>query len=127
MFKQTIIALALAVPGVTLAADPAAPAKSPATTAAPAAAPVTKAVPADAKQKPARTGERKAAAKERFAKADTDGDGFLSRAEVEKGMPNLAKRFDRIDANHDGKLSRDELRAWRQAAKSERKGAKTTG
>lgn len=55
------------------------------------------------------------AGKERFQarwdQADADHDGQLSRAEVEKGMPHLAKRFDQLDSNKDGKLSLDELRA----------------
>jgi Ca2+-binding EF-hand superfamily protein len=55
-----------------------------------------------------------------FSKADADGDGKLSRAEVEKAMPRLAGRFDSIDTNKDGQLSRGELRAWKKAHKSER-------
>jgi Ca2+-binding EF-hand superfamily protein len=49
---------------------------------------------------------------ERFRGADKDGDGALSKAEAEAGMPRLAKHFDAIDANKDGKLSQDELRAY---------------
>jgi Ca2+-binding EF-hand superfamily protein len=48
---------------------------------------------------------------EEFKKADTDGDGMLSRAEAEKSMPGLAQHFDQIDANKDGKLTQDEIRA----------------
>ncbi len=60
----------------------------------------------------------------RFKKSDADGNGKLSRAEAEKGMPRLARHFDAIDANKDGQLTRDELDAARKAwhgAKSQRK------
>jgi len=55
-----------------------------------------------------------------FRAADTNGDDKLSRAEVEKAMPQLLGKFDSIDANKDGQISRGELRAWKQAHKSER-------
>ena len=48
---------------------------------------------------------------ERFRKADSDGDGALSKAEAQAGMPRLAKDFDAIDTNKDGKITPDELRA----------------
>jgi Ca2+-binding EF-hand superfamily protein len=48
---------------------------------------------------------------ERFKKADADGDGMLTRAEAQQGMPRLAERFADFDANGDGKVSHDEIRA----------------
>ena len=58
-----------------------------------------------------------AAAQEvRFAAADADHDGLLSRVEVGRALPRLAARFDEIDRNADGNLSPDELRAWRRAS-----------
>jgi Ca2+-binding EF-hand superfamily protein len=60
-------------------------------------------------------GQGKEMFQERFKKADTNGDGALSKAEAEKGMPRLAKEFDAIDANKDGKLTQDEIRAYMQA------------
>lgn len=39
----------------------------------------------------------------------------LPRAEVEKALPRLAKKFDLIDADRDGRLTEDELRAYREA------------
>jgi Ca2+-binding EF-hand superfamily protein len=61
-----------------------------------------------------------------FKKADTDGNGTLSRAEVEKSMPRLAKQFDQIDTNKDGQLSRDEMKAWKKTHKhAHRMGNKT--
>ena len=56
---------------------------------------------------------------ERFKKADTDGDGALSKAEAEKSMPRLARDFDAIDANKDGKVTQDELRSFMVAHRSE--------
>ncbi len=47
----------------------------------------------------------------RFAAADADRNGALSRAEVERSLPRLAPRFDALDGNRDGNLSPQELRA----------------
>ncbi len=48
---------------------------------------------------------------ERWKAADKDGDGALSRAEVDAAkMPMLSRDFDKLDANKDGKLTADELR-----------------
>ena len=52
-----------------------------------------------------------------FNKADADANGTLSRAEVEKSMPRLAKKFDQIDTNNDGQLSRDEMKAAKKIDK----------
>ena len=63
--------------------------------------------------------DRQARAAERFKHADTNGDGKISRAEAEKNAPRLAKKFDAIDANKDGQLTQDELRAYRDARRSQ--------
>lgn len=55
-----------------------------------------------------------------FKKADADGNGMLSRVEVEKSVPRLAMTFDQADANKDGQLSRGELNAWKKAHRAER-------
>ncbi len=47
----------------------------------------------------------------RFAAADADRNGALSRAEVERALPRLAPRFDALDRSRDGSLSPEELRA----------------
>lgn len=39
-----------------------------------------------------------------FARADTNGDGKLSREEAER-FPEIAARFDELDTDHDGFLS----------------------
>jgi len=49
-------------------------------------------------------------AEERFAAADANHDGYVSRAEAEKSLPTVAAHFDKIDANGDGHLTRDEFR-----------------
>jgi len=63
--------------------------------------------------------EMKARFDEHYKKADANGDGALSRAEAEQGMPRLAKRFDELDANKDGTVTRDELDAAMQKRQSE--------
>lgn len=51
---------------------------------------------------------------ERFKTLDTNGDGKLSRAEVQ-AAPGLAGKFDDIDTNRDGEITPQELRAYHQA------------
>ena len=58
--------------------------------------------------------------REKFAAADTDHDGSLSRAEAAAGMPRLAKHFDAIDTDHDGKLTLAEIAAFLKQARAER-------
>jgi len=65
-----------------------------------------------------------------FKKIDTDGDGKLSKAEVDaaaskddnKGLAKLKENFDTIDANKDGFLDKDELKAYRQKQGPRQKG-----
>lgn len=52
-----------------------------------------------------------AAQQGRFAAADADRNGVLSRAEVQRSLPRLAPRFDELDRNRDGNLSPEELSA----------------
>ena len=68
--------------------------------------------------------ERQAKFNERFKKADADGNGAISRAEAEKSMPRLVRRFDSIDANKDGQVTREEFAAARKAHFEQRKGRK---
>jgi len=58
--------------------------------------------------------ERQAKMDERFKKADADGNGIISRAEAEKGMPRIARHFDRLDADKDGQITRAEFEAARK-------------
>lgn len=48
-------------------------------------------------------------ARARFAEADRNGDGLLSREEMAQLRPMLARHFDRIDTNRDGQASEQEL------------------
>jgi Ca2+-binding EF-hand superfamily protein len=59
-------------------------------------------------------------AKDRFASADLDHDGYLSRDEAQKGMPRLADYFDEIDTDHDGKLSSAEIVAYLKQRRASR-------
>lgn len=45
-------------------------------------------------------------------RADTNGDGQISRAEF---VAEADARFQQMDADHDGTLTRDEMKAFRQA------------
>ena len=51
---------------------------------------------------------------EAFAAADLNGDGRLSRVEVDEKMPRLSSRFAWMDDNRDGFLSRAELEAGKR-------------
>jgi hypothetical protein len=54
--------------------------------------------------------QARARADERWAQADTNGDGAIDLAEAQTGMPRAAENFDRLDADGNGLLSREELR-----------------
>jgi len=75
-------------------------------------------------QPPADTPERRAQMvqqmAERFKAADKDGDGALTRAEAEAGMPRLAQRFDAIDTAKTGKITLEQIRSFMQKQMQER-------
>ncbi|KQP11966.1 hypothetical protein [Pseudorhodoferax sp. Leaf267] len=52
--------------------------------------------------------QRNASAEQAFGRADSNGDGQLSRDEAQR-LPAIWERFDDIDANKDRMLSRDEF------------------
>lgn len=72
------------------------------------------------------TAMHKMNAKEKFKKLDTDKDGRLSKAEVEKaGKPKFVAKFSAIDANKDGYLTVQELKTYRKQHKNDKpKGSK---
>ena len=47
----------------------------------------------------------------RFAAADKDADGKLTKAEADAGMPRVAKNFDRLDKDKKGYVTLDQLKA----------------
>lgn len=55
--------------------------------------------------------------KQRFDKADTNGDGALDREEA-KAMPRVAQHFDNIDTDHDGKVTLQEIGRYLAAARA---------
>jgi Ca2+-binding EF-hand superfamily protein len=57
---------------------------------------------------------------ERFAAADQDHDGRLTKAEAEGGMPFVARNFEQIDSAGKGSLSQDEITAWMATKASHR-------
>lgn len=65
--------------------------------------------------------EMQARRAERIRRADTDGNGAISRAEAERSMPGLARHFDAVDANRDGQISPEEMDAARKARAANRK------
>lgn len=49
-----------------------------------------------------------------FKAADKDGDGALSKEEMEAGMPIVAADFAKMDTNKDGKVTREEMQRFLQ-------------
>lgn len=66
----------------------------------------TFAIPAQA------AGDMQSALARRFAAADRDHDGRLTRAEAEAGMPRVAQYFDSIDAAHAGYITLEQIEAY---------------
>lgn len=58
---------------------------------------------------PEATPAQKQALQQRSAKADTNQDGYIDRAEADALNP-IAKNFDAFDADRDGRLSQAEMR-----------------
>lgn len=57
---------------------------------------------------------------EQFTRADSNGDGVLSRAEAAAQMRRVAGHFEAIDTNHDGFITREELRTYLKARREAR-------
>jgi major membrane immunogen (membrane-anchored lipoprotein) len=73
--------------------------------------------------------EVEARVKERFAKADENRDGAVTKAEIEAGREKRAaemraRHFDMLDANKDGSISRAEFDARHEARKAKMADAK---
>ena len=54
---------------------------------------------------------------QRFAAADADHDGKLTKAEAQAGMPRLAAHFDEIDSAHAGAVTLRQIERWLMARK----------
>lgn len=66
------------------------------------------------RMRPQRMAQRQQKFAARFAEADLNRDGKLSRVEVSEKLPRLAERFAWMDDNRDGFLSGDELKPARR-------------
>jgi len=66
---------------------------------------------------------RQAAAEmqKRFAAADKNGDGRLTKAEAEAGMPYVHKHFDEIDKAKQGSVSLADIGEFARAQRAARK------
>jgi Ca2+-binding EF-hand superfamily protein len=59
----------------------------------------------------AQSADQVAMMQSRFAAADKDGDGKLTLAEAQAGMPRVAKNFSKIDRAGKGYVTVDEIKA----------------
>lgn len=86
------------------------------------------AAPGQEKKQAKSTAEERAKWEAHFKKADTDGDGGLSKAELDKSgakaFPNVKKNFDAMDTNKDGKVTIAERDAFVNAQKGAKKAEK---
>jgi hypothetical protein len=48
----------------------------------------------------------------RFASADVDHDGKLTKSEAQAGMPRVAAHFDEIDSAHAGYVTLDQIEQY---------------
>ena len=59
----------------------------------------------------------------RFAAADKNGDGRLTKDEAQAGMPYVYKHFDEIDSAHSGAVTLADIAAFARAKQAARKAA----
>ena len=65
--------------------------------------------------------DMRARGEERYQSADKNGDGSIDLAEAQQGMPRAAEHFNEIDADGNGLLSREELQTAMHAHRGSRK------
>ena len=58
----------------------------------------------------------------RFAAADANSDGKLTRDEAKAKMPRIAEHFDEIDAAHAGSITMADIERWAIKQRAARKG-----
>jgi hypothetical protein len=61
---------------------------------------------------PAKAAQMQAAFQKRFAAADANGDGKLTKQEADGKMPFVYKHFDEIDTTHQGFVTKDQIAAY---------------
>ena len=69
---------------------------------------------------PGRAAQMNAELQKRFATADVNGDGQLTRDEAKGKMPMVYKRFDDIDAAHKGFVTLADIQAYAIAQRTAR-------
>jgi len=67
-----------------------------------------------------RAAQMQAELQKRFAAADANGDGQLTRDEAKGKMPMVYKRFDEIDAAHKGAVTLADIQAYAVAQRAAR-------
>lgn len=72
---------------------------------------------------PARGELLQAELQQRFARADSNGDGRLTAEEAKAGMPFVARHFAAIDAEGQSSVGLEQVRAFAQAQMARRQGA----
>ena len=77
-----------------------------------AALPVTTAFGQQAAANPEKAAQKQAAFQKRFAAADANGDGKLTKQEADDKMPFVYKHFDEIDTAHKGFVTKDQVAAY---------------
>jgi Ca2+-binding EF-hand superfamily protein len=70
-----------------------------------------------------RTRQMAAEMQKRFAAADKNGDGRLTKEEARAGMPYVYQHFDAIDKTRQGTISLAEIAAYAREQRAARKGA----
>ena len=88
----------------------------------PPAAPATAGAPSDA-----RIARLQGALQKRFAAADANHDGRLTRQEAEGHMPWVASHFEAIDTAHVGSVSLQDIEAYAAQQMARRRGGKAAG
>jgi len=76
-----------------------------------------------AAQETDRARELAAEMQKRFAAADKNGDGRLTKDEAQAGMPYVHKHFDQIDKAKQGSITLADIAAFAREQRAARKGA----
>ncbi len=81
---------------------------------------VAAAVSAGAQDRHAGRGDMAETMKQRFAAADKNGDGKLTKDEAGAGMPFVFKHFEEIDKAHTGAVTLADIAAFAKARRAAR-------